>query len=387
MDLRRASCLVALVIFLAACGGPGGRPPMPPPAVSVLAVQPEDVPLSFAYAGRASEARKVQIRARVEGTLVQRAYVEGARVRRGDLLFVIDPAPLRAAANAAIAQLAQARAAAQQAELDAQRAEEVFARQLISVRDRDMAISARDQARAALDRAAADADRAAISLGYTRVTAPVSGITSVEAMPEGSYVSPQPEHSLLTTITQIDPMVVDFSVSETDNARLRTLMSSGRLVGPVRGEGVANLTLGDGSVYPLAGKLEYLDVVLDPQTGTLLGRAEFPNPQAQLLPGQFVAVVLGGYTLKGAIAIPEKAIGQGPAGPFVYVVDAGGKAGIRPVTLGMPVRGNDRVIDAGLAAGDRVIIDNLMKVQPQAPVQVIDPAAAPAAPAGQGAKP
>lgn len=384
MDFRRTACLVALAFLLGACGGPGGRPPMPPPEVSVLTVKPEDVPLSFAYAGRASEARKVQIRARVEGTLVQRAYIEGARVRRGDLLFVIDPAPLRAAANAAVAQLAQARAAAQQAELDAQRAEEVFARQLISVRDRDVAISARDQARAALDRAAADADRAAISLGYTRVTAPVSGITSVEAMPEGSYVSPQPEHSLLTTITQIDPMVVDFSVSEADNARLRTLMSSGRLVGPVRGEGTARLTLGDGSVYPQPGNVEYLDVVLDPQTGTLLGRAEFPNPQAQLLPGQFVAVVLGGYTLKGAIAIPEKAVQQGPAGPFVYVVDAEGKAEIRPVTLGMPVRGVDRVVDAGLAAGDRVIIDNLMKVQPQAPVQVIDPAAAPAA---QGATP
>ena len=135
--------------------------------------------------------------------------------------------------------------------------------------------------------------------------------------------------------------------------------------------------------------MEYLDVVIDPQTGTLLGRAEFPNPDAQLLPGQFVAVVLGGYTLKGVIRVPEKAIQQGPMGAFVYVLDAAGKAEIRPVTLGVPV-GDQRVIDAGLAAGDRVVTDNLMKVHPGGEVKPADAAAkpaggAPAQPAAKGA--
>lgn len=397
MSALRATAVVLSAVLLAACGGGAGGPPkMPPPAVTVHTMQAEDVALSFAYAGRASEARKVQVRARVEGTLVQKAYVEGAPVRQGDLLFVIDPAPLRAQSNAAVAQLAQARAAAQQAELDAGRAEELFAKGLVSVRDRDVAVSTRDQAKAGLARAQADAERAAISLGYTKVTAPVSGITSIEAIPEGSYVSPQAEHSLLTTITQIDPMVVDFSVSESDNVRLRTLMSTGRIVGPVRGAGTARLALTDGIPYEHEGKVEYLDVVLDPQTGTLLGRALFPNPQAQLLPGQFVAVVLGGYTFRGALVLPDKAIQQGPAGPFVYVLNAEGMAEIRPVTPGMPVRNNERVIDAGLAAGDRVIVDNLMKVHPGAPVQVADAAAPPAGapqsapaaakPAAKGAK-
>lgn len=385
MAILRAAVLSVFTASLAACGGgAGGPPPMPPPEATVLTVQPADVPMSFAYAGRASDARKVEVRARVPGTLVQRAYVEGSRVRQGDLLFVIDPAPLRAQSNSALARLAEARAAAQQAENDAKRAEEVFARQLISARDRDLALTSRDQARAALARAQADADAAAIDLGYTRVTAPASGITSIEAKAEGSYVSPQAEESLLTTITRIDPMTVDFSVSESDYARLRALIDAGRLVGPARGQGTARLLLND-APYAHDGRVEYLDVVLDPQTGTLLGRAEFPNPDAALLPGQFVAVVLGGYTLKGVIRVPEKAIQQGPAGPYLYVLDAQNKAQIRPVTLGMPVKG-DRVIDAGLAAGERVVTDNLMKVHPGGEVKpAADAPAANAQPAaGKG---
>lgn len=376
--------LPLLALLLVACGGGGGRPPFPPPEVTVQVLQPVDVPMTFSYAGRASDARRVEVRARVTGTLVQRAYVEGSRVKQGDLLFVIDPAPLRAQSNAAVARLAEAKAAAQQAENDAKRAEDVFARNLISARDRDVAITNRDQARAALARAQADADRAAIDLGYTRVTAPVSGITSIEARPEGSYVSTQQEQSLLTTITQIDPMLVDFSVSEADNLRLRALLDSGRLVGPARGAGHAHVVLPDGTRYAHEGKVEYLDVVIDPQTGTLLGRAVFPNKDATLLPGEFVRVDLDGYTLKGALLVPEKAIQQGAAGAFVLLVGADGKAEMRNVTLGLPVAGG-RVIDQGLAPGDRVIVDNLMKVHPGSEVKVI-PAAAPASGApAQGA--
>lgn len=372
---------------LTACGGNGNGWSMPPPQVSVMEAKAADMPLTFSYAGRVSESRQVEVRARVEGIIVRRAYIEGSRVQRGALLFVIDPAPLKAQANSATARLAEAQAVAQQAENDAKRAEEVFARGLISTRDRDLAISNRDQARAGLARAQADADRAGIDLGYTRVTAPVSGITSVEARPEGSYVSPSSEESLLTTITQIDPVVVDFSVSESDNMRLRTLMSSGRLLGPKRGAGVARLMLTDGNAYSRPGKVEYLDVVIDPMTGTLLGRAQFPNPQAELLPGQFVRVELGGYVLKNAIVVPEKAVQQGPQGAFVYVVGAENKAEIRPVTLGLPVNGS-RAIDSGLKVGDKVIVDNLMKVQPNNPVEVMPPAAptetAAAKPAKQG---
>lgn len=376
--VSRAPFLVAAVLTLAACGGDGGGWTMPPPPVAVLEASAVDVPMSFSYAGRVSDSRQVEVRARVTGILQKRAYAEGAYVKRGDLLFVIDPAPLSAEANSAAAQLEEARVAAAQAEREAARAEEVYAKGLISMRDRDLAVSQRDQARAALARAQADAKRRDIDLGYTRVTAPVSGITSIETKPEGSYVSPAPEESLLTTITPIDPVTVDFSVSESDNVQLRRLLGSGRLVGPKRGAGKAKLGLYGSEIYPLSGKVEYLDVVLDRQTGTLLGRAEFANPKQELLPGQFVRVILEGYTLKKAIVVPEKAVLQGPQGAFVYVVGADNKAEVRPVVLGLPANGG-RAIESGLAAGDKVIIDNLMKVQPGAVVEVLKPEAPAAA--------
>lgn len=352
---------------------------MPPPPVSVQAVQSADIPMTFVYAARVSDSRQVEVRARVGGILQKRAYVEGSYVRQGDLLFVIDPAPMRADAEAANAQLAQAKAAAAQAERDAERAEEVFAKGVISARDRDLAVSLRDQARAALARAKAEADRRNIDLGYTRVVAPVSGITSIGAKPEGSYVSTQMDETLLTTITQIDPAIVDFSVSEGDMMKLRALTSSGRLVGPRPGQGKARLVLNNGEPYAQAGQVEYLDVVLDRTTGSLLGRAQFPNPGQQLLPGMFVRLVLEGYTLKNAIVVPEKVIMQGPDGAFIFVLGKDSKAEARPVTLGLPVPGG-RAIDSGLKSGEKIIVDNLVAVHPGAEVKVEPlPGAAPAA--------
>lgn len=372
---RHAGLLALLLPLLSACGGDGAGWSMPPPPVSVQDVKAVDVPMTFAYAARISDSRQVEVRARVTGILQQRAYTEGAYVKKGELLFVIDPAPLSAEASAAAAQLQQAKVASEQADRDAARAEDVFVKGLISARDRDLAVSQRDQARAALERAQAEATRRDIDLGYTRVTAPVSGITRIETKPEGSYVSPAAEESLLTTITPIDPVTVDFSVSESDNVTLRRLLASGKLVGPKRGAGKAKLSLYGSEIYPLTGKVEYLDVVLDPQTGTLLGRAEFANPRQELLPGQFVRLILEGYTLKNVIVVPEKSVQQGPQGAYVYVLGAENKADVRPVNLGLPVNGG-RVVESGLASGDRVILDNLMKVRPGAPVEVLPPAAA-----------
>ncbi len=367
--------LAIALLALSACGGDGGGWSMPPPPVSVQEVKAANVPMTFAYAARVSDSRQVEVRARVTGILEKRAYTEGAYVKRGDLLFVIDPASLSAEAKASAAQLQQAKVVSTQADRDAARAEDVYAKGLISARDRDLAVSQRDQARAALERAQAEAKRTDIDLSYTRVTAPVSGITSIETKPEGSYVSPAPEESLLTTITPIDPVTVDFSVSESDNVLMRRLLASGKLIGPKRGAGKARLGLYGSEVYPLTGKVEYLDVVLDPQTGTLLGRAEFANPKQELLPGQFVRLMLEGYTLKNAIVVPEKSVQQGPQGAYVYVLGAENKAEVRPVVLGMPVNGG-RAIESGLVPGDQVILDNLMKVHPGAPVEVLKPQAA-----------
>ncbi len=380
--LSRLAGVMTMVAALAACddGSAGGAQAAaqaaPPPPVTVQQITMTDVPLTREYAGRTQGAREVQVRARVSGILLERTYVEGQAVAQGDLLFRIDPQPFQVRLNAAEAGLQQARASLRQAERNWARVAELWESRTISARTRDDAQAEMELARAAVAAAEAEVDSARIDLSYTTVEAPISGVTSLEDLPEGSLVGTGADNGLLTTITQLDPIHVVFAMPEAERMRERGLLESGRASQEGENGRVAvEIVLGDGSVHPQEGWVDFTASGVDPLTGTIRARAIVPNGDHRLLPGQFVRVRAKGLVQTGVAVIPDKALMQGPQGPFVYVVDGEGKAQPRPITAGALVDGG-RVIETGLAEGDRVITEGVIKVRPGSPVQAVSGTAA-----------
>jgi membrane fusion protein (multidrug efflux system) len=379
--------LAILLSALSACGkeeksgSPQGAAP-PAAEVGVITLQPRDVPIENEYAGRTAGIREVEVRARVTGIVQKRTYVEGQRVKAGDILFVIDPAPFAVALARAQARLQDAEAQLRQAERDWARVSALFAENAISARERDTSQSTLDLARANLAAAATDVEAARIDLSYTHVEAPVSGITSLEVRSEGSLVGPGTADSLLTRITQLDPLYVNFSYPDTDALRQRQLLASGELT-MVGGERLAaELRFGDGTVYGQQGYISFTDSIIDPATGTVRARAVFPNPDASILPGQFVRIVPKGLVRKGAMVVPQAAVMQGPQGSFVYLVGEDSKAKVQPVRTGTTI-GSEWLIEEGLKPGDQVIVDGVIKVRPGAPVKPAAPQVQP----GEAANP
>ena len=376
--LRRSAPAVAAAaaLALAACGPQGGPPPggFPPAVVAVQEVKPAAVPVEFEFPAQTAGSREVEVRARVTGILLKRNYEEGARVRAGQSLFTIDPAPFEAAVARAEAEVASAQAAHAQAARNAKRYKPLFEAKAASQKDYDDAVSAEEIAGASLKAARARLDEARLALAYTRVESPIPGITSRALKSEGSLVS-GPD-VLLTTVTQSDPVYVNFGLSEAELARLQRDRAAGTLVLPKEGRFEVALRLEDGSTYARPGRLAFSDERISSATGTADARAELPNPDGLLRPGQFVRVVLKGAVRPAAIAVPQRAVMEGPQGKMVYVLGAEGKAEPRPVAVG-EWTGKDWVVTSGLKAGDKVIVDGLMKVFPGAPVQVGDPGAKP----------
>lgn len=370
--------------WAAACGG--GKPPeqqAPPPAqVTVTTLAPQDIEMSFSVPGRLQGSREVEVRSRVKGILQSWSYKEGEPVREGQLLFRIDPASYRADVDRAKGVVGEAEAALARAERDVARLGPLAEREAVSRREFDDANSTRDQARASLESARATLRSAELELGYTQVVAPVSGISGRALKSQGSLVD-DGENSLLTSIWRIDPIWALFTVSDREFARLQAeLARDHKTLADVQAE----LVLADGRTHPVRGKLNFTGSQIDVSTGSVELRAEFPNPDAALLPGLFVRVVLKGVQRTGALVVPQRAIQQAPEGRFVYVVGAGEVAESRPVTL-EEWSGNNWIVGSGLAAGDRVIVDGALKVRPGAAVQVVEPppaGGAPAAEAGAG---
>jgi len=375
-------CLAAAL--LPACGPQGGPPPggFPPAAVSVQEVKPATAPVEFEFPAQTAGSREVEVRARVPGVLVKRNFAEGARVRAGESLFTIDPAPFEVAVARAEADVASAEASLAQAARNAKRYKPLYESKAASQKDYDDAVSAEEVAAANAKAARARLAEARLNLAYTRVESPISGITSRALKSEGSLVS-GPD-VLLTTITQSDPMHVNFGLSEAELTRLRRDAAAGTLVLPKDGRFEVAVRFEDGTTYAKPGRLAFSDERLSAATGTADARAEMPNPDGLLRPGQFVRVILKGATRPGAIVVPQRAVMEGAQGKMVYVLGAEGKAEPRPVTVG-EWTGSDWVITAGLKAGDKVIVDGLMKVFPGAPVQVGDPNAPPGGAAGAAA--
>ncbi|WP_370258398.1 efflux RND transporter periplasmic adaptor subunit [Marinobacter nauticus] len=365
---------LSTLLMLTGCSGQDGEGQqagaggMPPAAVVVQQATLADVTVRQDYAGRARGAREVEVRARISGILEQRLYEEGQMVREGDALFRIDRKPAAAALQRARAQRQVAEADVQQAEREWKRISSLFERNAVSERERDSAQSALELARANLAVANAGVAQAELDLGYTDVTAPISGVTSLEDFPEGSLID---TGTLLTTIVQLDPVHVRFALPEND-ANIRRAAREGMVRADQEQNVSARLVLADGSEYDLDGRIDFTASTLDPRTGTVSARAVFPNPEQVIVPGQFVRVRVELQSFDDVITVPERAVTQGQNGPVVYVVDDDSKARIREVELG-PVSDGRQILLSGLDAGDRYIVSGLVNLLDGASVNFTNP--------------
>jgi membrane fusion protein (multidrug efflux system) len=369
---------ICVAMVVAACspsngqekGGGGGHGPMggmPPPEVTVMTVAPKSLPVSWEYVGHTAGSREVEVRARVTGILLSRNFKEGAPVKKGQSLFTIDPKPFEAALARAVADVAAAEARFEQAKRNAARMKPLYAEKAVSQKEHDDAVSSEAIGYADVKAAQARLTEAKLNLDYTRVEAPVAGITTRALPSEGTLVSGP--NVLLTSVVQVDPIWVNFGIPDNDQARLQQQSAAGQLKLPRNFE--VELRLADGTVYPHKGKLDFADVRIAPATGTREARAEVPNPDGAVRPGQFVRVVLKGAALANAVTVPQRAVLEGPKGKFVYVVNDKSQAEARPVEAG-EWSADAWIITSGLKEGERVIVDGVLKLGPGAPVKVAE---------------
>ena len=355
--------VVSTVLALAACKQEGAKEATPQvPDVDVVAVEPQDIPLSFEFSARAQGSKETEVRARVGGILLKRNYVEGSQVQEGSVLFQIDPAPFEVALAQAKAKLAQNKAQLAAAETQWKRTDKLVKERVVSEKNRDDAKATLDSLIASTALAQAEVDSAQLNLDYTTVKAPISGITSLEAQSEGSLIT---ANGILTNITQLDPIYVIFSASESDIASLTNMTERGLIRNPQnKNEIKAKVRTGNDTLYPLDGEINFMNPTVDEKTGTIKLRAVFPNPERRLRPGQFLRLVLEGLTRIDALVVPQEAVMQGASGSFVYVVNDEGLVQGVNVQPGLMTKDGGWIIDTGLKAGDKVITSGLMKLHP-----------------------
>lgn len=360
-----SSCL-AFSLF-AGCKKGGVSQARPPAQVSVIKIEPKDTPVVAEFVGQTQSSHQVEIRARVNGFLDKRTYVEGALVHDGDVMFKMDPKPFQAQLDAAQGELAQQQARLRTAQANLTRVKPLVEQDALSQKDLDDATGQEQAAAAAVESAKANVQQSQLNLGYTTIMTPVTGLSSYARVQDGAYVNQA--NSLLTYVSQVDPIWVNFSLSENDVLKYRGEAGRGQIVLPKEGAYEVEVVLGDGSIFPQRGRITFQDAEYNQQTGTFLVRSTFPNPGGVLRPGQFVrAHVLGAMRPK-AILVPQRAVQQGAKGHFIWVLDKAGKAEPRPVLVG-DWMGNNWFITEGLIAGDRVVVDGGLSLRPGEPVTV-----------------
>jgi len=370
-----AAALVAFACLgltgLAGCGKPK-PPPMGPPAVSVMTVQAQPVKLESDLPGRTSPYKISDVRPQVNGIIQKRLFVEGSNVKAGQVLYQIDPAPYQAAYDQAVAQLANARASLVTAKLKSDRYAEMVKINAVSHQDADDAKAASDEAAANVQQQEAAVETARINLGYTKVTAPISGRIGISAYTQGALVT-NGQTNALSTIQTLDPIYVDVTQTAAELLTLKDAMAKGG----TSSSASVHLQLGDGRDYPLEGRLQFTDVTVDQSTGSVTLRAIFPNPNGELLPGMYArAKVTEGVDPNGVLA-PQQAVTRDARGrPTALVVDAKGNAELRTLDIGEAV-GNQWRVTSGLNPGDRLIVVGGANAKPGQPVKVV-PASAPA---------
>src|SRR5690349_17561592 len=396
--LRRVLPLV-LIAALAACGQKpqgGGFHGFPPAEVTVQPVALQTFPVTFEYVGQTQGSKDVEVRARVTGIIEKRLFEEGSPVKAGQTLFIIDARQYQAQVAAANADVARAQAQKAQADRESARLKPLAERKAIGQKEADDAASAADLAAAAVKASQAKVSELSVNLGYTKVIAPISGLTSRAQKSEGSLATAN--ETLLTTISQTNPIWVIFNISENEQLRLNRAVAANQLQLPKDNAYDVTIKLADGSTLPRTGRINFADTRINPTTGTYEMRAEVANPDGALKPGQFVRVVLKGAARQNVVAVPQVAVLDGPQGKFVYTLgkDKDGKdvAVPRPVVVGDWVDANATnqwVIESGLKPGDQVLINGIAKLMPGGPVKIGSaPAAgapgagAPGAPAAGG---
>ncbi len=353
-----------LAAGVAACAPAQAPQAPPPPEVGALEVQPRDLPLALEYAAQLRGVREVEVRARVSGILLERRYDEGRAVKAGDLLFRIDPAPFQAETARARAELGVQQANLQQATRERDRISPLYERKLASLRDRDTAVAAFESAQAAVAAAQAALRTAELNLSYTDVRAPIAGLTSREVRSEGSLVTAGDDSSLLAYLVQEDRLYVDLALAEDDAALVRAAHSARPDAVVVRVVDARGASVGP------SASIEYIAPRVDDATGTVAVRAVLQNGGGELRPGSVVRSRIDGVAVSSSLVIPKRALMHGVQGAFVWLIGAGETVAARPVELGA-ASGNDVVVTGGLAAGDRIVVDGILKVQPGAPVHAM----------------
>lgn len=368
-----------LIVALALCAGckkPAGVPALGAPQVTVVAVAPRDTPVDFEFTAQTQSSHEVEIRARVDGFLDKRTYVEGQMVKTGETLFLMDHKPFEAALQTAKGQLAQQQARLNVAKENLARVRPLAAQNALSKKDLDDAVGNAQQAEAAVIAAQGQVQGAQLNLGYTTIKSPITGLSSFARQQDGSYVTATGS-GLLTYVYQLDPMWVNFSISENELLKYRDEITRGRLRFPPNDEFVVTLVLADGSEFPERGRINFANPAFSTETGTFLVRAVFDNPKGTLRPGQFVRARVSGAMRPAAVLVPQRAVLQGARSHFVWVVDNESKAHQRVVEVG-EWHGDDWFITDGLKAGERVVVDGAIRVAPDTPLKIVS-APAPAA--------
>lgn len=376
--LRMASC--AVVLLVTGCGKPEAPPPPPPPEVSVIKVEARDTPVTAEYVALTQSPQQVSIVARVNGFLDKQLYTEGTVVKPGQVLFQMDTKPFVVQVDAAKASRSSAKAAHDTALANLRRVKPLVELNALSQKDLDDAIGQEQTTNSSLEQAGAGVENAKLNLSYTTIASPLKGVAAAAQQKVGAYLSTQ--NNMLTTVSSLNPMWVNFSISENELTGLRNEMRVGRLRGPSQDKYKAEIVLVDGSTFSHSGTISFVDPAYNSQTGTFLIRVTLPNPAGELRPNQYVKVRLKGAIRPNAILVPQRSVQQGSKGHFVWVVDQDGKVENRPVAVGAWY-GDQWFINDGLKAGDQVVVDGALRLKAGATARIV--AAAPAASAESAA--
>jgi membrane fusion protein (multidrug efflux system) len=369
-----ACAALATVLAVSGCSKKE-TPPAAPAEVKVLKVEPHDTPVTFEYIAQTQSPQQVNIVARVNGFLDKQLYTEGSIVKEGQLLFQMDQKPFVAQLDAMQAAYDRAKAANDTAVSNLKRVKPLTEQNALSQKDLDDATGSADTTAASVAQAKAQVDTAKLNLSYTTISSPLRGVAAAAQQKEGAYLSPQ--SNMLTTVSSLHPMWVNFSLSENELKNYRNEVSQNLLKPPPGQNYVVELILVDGSTFGQTGKITFIDPSFNPQTGTFLIRVTVGNPDATLRPNQYVRVRLKGATRPNAIAVPQRAVQQGAKGHFVWVIDKDGKAELRPVVVG-EWYGDQWFINGGLKPGEQVVVDGGLRLRPGAEVKATPVAAAPA---------